>query len=125
MGQAMTKFESELHPVIGIDATNALIAAYGGIRLFVPTTIALDHGLSFEIGHAKAVILAKTFGGCHLSPPIGTAREYQRIKNQACSLKSDGVSVNEIALRFNVTRRTVFSWIADKTAPSQELAHGN
>lgn len=102
-----TKFEAEVTPIIGEEATLALMKDYGGIDLRVPATITPDHALTFTIGYENAVKLSKAFGRCVLKPPLGKKRKQINLIKEVTMLKNSGRSVDEIALYLNYTSRGV------------------
>lgn len=98
----------ELIETIGIDGASRLIAAFGGLRIYIPHTPQPDDTLSETVGYQTALTLAKSFGGDSVEIPNPTARGPQIIE-----LRASGVSINDIARSQHCTRRRVYQVLAE------------
>ncbi len=94
--------------LIGIEDAARLIAAYGGMRLYVPHTPEPDDTLSQTVGHESAVLLAQVYGGDRIDVPNPTPRRFRIIE-----LRASGVSIDVIARSLRCTRRRVFQVLAE------------
>jgi hypothetical protein len=94
--------------LIGIEDAARLIAAYGGMRLYVPHAPEPDDTLSQTVGHGSAVLLAQVYGGDRLDVPNPTPRRFRIIE-----LRASGVSIDVIARSLRCTRRRVFQVLAE------------
>ena len=59
--------------VIGLDAAEALVAAYGGVRIYVPIRSAPE-GLLATLGRAATEALSHRYGGERFDVPSGRTR---------------------------------------------------
>ena len=94
--------------LIGIEDAARLIAAYGGMRLYVPHAPEPDDTLSQTVGHESAVLLAQVYGGDRIDVPNPTPRRFRIIE-----LRASGVSIDVIARSLRCTRRRVFQVLAE------------
>jgi Homeodomain-like domain-containing protein len=94
--------------LIGIDRAARLIAAFGGMRLYVPHAPGPDDTLSKLIGNEAACALARVYGGDRIDVPNPTPRRIQIIE-----LRASGVSIDGIARSLRCTRRRVFQVLAE------------
>jgi hypothetical protein len=98
----------EIVSLIGIERAARLVAAFGGMRLYVPHYPEPDDTLSELIGNAAACALARIYGGDRIDVPNPTPRRIQIIE-----LRATGVSIDEIARSLRCTRRRVFQVLAE------------
>jgi Mor family transcriptional regulator len=105
---------------LGREATQKLVAAYGGTRIYVPVRAAPESAFATLIGHAAAEALSRYYGGERFDVPI--AKRGQRVlRGEICRLRRDGMHVTAIARALGCTRRYVFRILADQqTAPRSE-----
>jgi hypothetical protein len=94
--------------LIGVDRAARLIAAFGGMRLYVPHAPEPDDTLSGLIGHDAAWALARVYGGDRIDVPNPTPRRIQIVE-----LRASGVSIDAIARSVRCTRRRVFQVLAE------------
>jgi len=98
----------ELISMIGIEGAARLIAAFGGLRVYVPHAPEPDDALSETVGYDAALTLAKGFGGDRIDipnpPPRGT---------QILEMRASGVSIDDIARSQRCTRRRVYQVLAE------------
>jgi hypothetical protein len=101
--------------LIGHDAATALIAAFGGTRVYIPQNPEPADLLSEVIGHRPACALAQIFGGDRLEVPNPPPRRMRILE-----LRRKGLTINAIARTLACTRRRVFQVIAEaRTADSK------
>jgi hypothetical protein len=101
-------FLNELVHLIGLDSASRLVAAFSGMRLYVPHSPVPDDTLSETIGHQAALALARIYGGDRIDVPNPTPRRTRIIE-----LRADGVSIDLIARSLHCTRRRVFQVLAE------------
>jgi len=94
--------------LIGIDRAARLIAAFGGMRLYVPHAPEPNDTLSELIGFDAACALARIYGGNRIDVPNPTPRGIQILE-----LRASGVSIDGIARALHCTRRRVFQVLAE------------
>lgn len=97
--------------LIGHDGAAALVAAFGGTRVYVPQAPEPADTLSELIGHLPACALAQIFGGDRLEVPNPPPRQMRILE-----LRAKGVTINAIARTLGCTRRRVFQVIAEARA---------
>ena len=98
--------------VLGREATQKLVAAYGGIRIYVPVRAASESAFAALIGHEAAEALSRYYGGERFDVPI--AKRGQRVlRGEICRLRHDGLPVTAIARALGCTRGYVFRILAD------------
>jgi hypothetical protein len=97
--------------LIGHDAATALIAAFGGTRVYVPQVPEPEDTLSALIGHLPACALAQIFGGDRIEVPNPPPRRMRILE-----LRANGLTINVIARTLACTRRRVFQVIAEARA---------
>lgn len=96
----------EIADVVGLGATAALVASYGGVRLYVPETIVPDHPLVHLIGIEAARLLAQRFGGDRIEVPR-CADALRRVRNRALVEDAQHMSQRDLALKYHLTERAV------------------
>lgn len=96
----------EIADLVGLGATTALVARYGGVRLYVPETIPSDHVLAALIGMDAAARLAQRYGGDRLEVPR-CADALRRVRNRALVREAQSMSQRELALKYGLTERAV------------------
>ena len=113
----------ELTKLIGAPATQQMIAAFGGARLYVPRLPEPDDPLAQVLGLEAALALARVYGGDRLEVPNPPSR-----KARILELRQAGLSVDNIARQLGCTRRRVFQILAEAraaaTRPGGEVASG-
>lgn len=101
----------ELEAICGRVAAHKLLAAYGGVSVFIPGTLTDDHPLVAVMGATAAEALAAGIctghGGMQISLPLGpySARARQRELLRAAVAASG--SATTIARQLGVSIRTV------------------
>jgi hypothetical protein len=99
---------NELIEMIGIDRVARLIAAFGGLRLYVPHEPAPGDTLSETVGYEAALALAKGFGGDRIEIPNPTVRASRIIE-----LRARGLRIGDIARSQHCTMRRVYQVLAE------------
>jgi Homeodomain-like domain len=100
--------------LIGHDGATALIAAFGGTRVYIPQAPEPADTLSEVIGHLPACALAQIFGGDRLEVPNPPPRRMRILE-----LRAKGLTINAIARTLGCTRRRVFQVIAEARAAAE------
>ena len=98
----------DLVGLIGIEGTARLIAAFAGMRIYVPHVPQPEDNLSAVLGLDAARELALTYGGDRIDVPNPTPRRVQIV-----DLHAHGVSIDGIARELRCTRRRVFQVLAE------------
>ena len=106
--------------VIGREAAEKLIGAYGGIRIYVPVRAAPDGAFAILIGYSAAEALSRYYGGERFDVPIAK-RAPRALRGEIRRLRGDGMPVTAIARALGCTRRYVFRILAEEeSAPRLE-----
>lgn len=97
----------DLGAIMGMEASLRLLALYGGSSLYVPLEVTCNHPLALVLGLRPFQRFVDEYGGEVLSVPANT--EYDRLRRvrKVVRLLHDGVDVNEIARRLEITPRHV------------------
>ncbi len=104
---------NDLADVIGRPGALALAAVAGGGRLYVPTSPVAGSWLVRLLGDMQVARLVDRFGGDTLElplPPVAAARSAL-----VHELRAENYSVDEIADRVGLCRRSVFRILAEVT----------
>ena len=88
-----------------------LLAAAGGIRVWVPEEPRPSHDLTQLVGLDEARAIAKAIGPGPLAVPKPESIRRQEIPNQVADLRRNGLSVPQIALRLGISERSVYRHI--------------
>lgn len=94
-----------LTDVIGAEATLALIEAFAGTRVYVPSRVRVHGPLAKAVGQEAAAALADVHGGCYIVPPA--AKRWR-----TSVYRERGLSYAKIALRIGVSEHTVWRYLA-------------
>lgn len=89
-----------LTDAIGAEATLALIEAFAGTRVYVPSRASTRSPVVKAIGREAAAALAAVHGGCYIVPPA--AKRWR-----AHAYRARGWPFAKIALRLGLCERTV------------------
>lgn len=113
--------------LIGRDAAQALVARYGGTRLYIP--VRRKRGGFFDelcqtIGHEAAQLLTRTYASLNLGIPVMAETQRQnrdrRLQKRFDELTGSGLSarktVTKLAREFGLQERSV--WRVLKRVPS-------
>lgn len=107
--------QKELTALIGAEATRALVAAFGGIRIYIPTPCRLrpGHRLAQALGWEAAVKLCQAYGGTHdFKVPTCQTTKRQRLKaRQIRQLRAKCVPVKQIARLVHCTEKAVYEYL--------------
>ena len=102
----------ELIEVIGLDATRALIEAFGGTRLYVPGRLAPDHALVKLLGEPAAAALAAHYAGDELGVPRAAAAMRAALHRQIVAAYDAGASAARLAREHGCTERWIYAIVA-------------
>lgn len=103
----------EIAELIGMAAMLKLVAKYGGVRLYVPKTIATGHDLVELIGRQAAETLADHFGGEMLEIPKALLANVA-LRNVEIKQEYKYLSQRQLALKYNLTERQVRNIVYDE-----------
>jgi hypothetical protein len=98
--------------VLGCEATEKIIAEFGGARIWVPVRTSPDAKLTQILGDGAASTLCARFGGDYLQVP--NTMTAPNIHGRIAELHRQGCKINEIALAVGRSRRTVFRLLRRK-----------
>lgn len=105
---------SEIKEVIGLDATINLVRAFGGTRIYVPAKMGPGHKLIAALGEEASTALSKRFKGEEIAVPRA-AKALKAVRDrEMCILYDTGTSVPNLAKKFQLTERQVYT-ILSKT----------
>lgn len=107
--------------VIGLSATLALVEKAGGVRIYVPERLGDDHRLIEWLGRDAAVKLSEAYAMEELVVPR-CAEQLRNVRNRCIRQeRSLGASTAELALRYRLTERQVFTILSreDESASDQ------
>lgn len=117
----------ELVDAIGLPATLRLVDAFGGVRVYFPhpSRVRLDSDLARAIGADAVQRLAALWPSTYVALPQAAAY-LRRERNRAIHLEKDKLSIRELALKYDLTERAVYSIIinppADEPATARDEA---
>lgn len=106
--------------VIGLPATLALVEAAGGVRIYVPERLSDDHRLIEWLGREAAALLSASFAMEELVVPR-CAEALRRVRNRQIRHERDqGARPAELALRYRLTERQVYTILSRDDAPASD-----
>ncbi len=103
----MTASINDVIRIIGQEAADELVAAYGGRRLYVPTRIRSNHPLAIRLGCGPAILLAKAFGGDRIEVPTRRALDIRDRNRAIIAEHAAGVPQSALANRYQLTVRQI------------------
>jgi len=116
---------ASLQPIvdrIGLDAALKLVKAYGGVRLYVPKKVDVDHPLAALIGYPAAKALAAEFGGQpHFDIPKCEAALREHRNRQIRQDRAMGHSIRELALKYRLTEKQIGSILAEAVRDERQI----
>lgn len=99
--------------VIGLDGVLALVKAFGGVRLYVPTRLPDEHILVELLGRGAAERLAAEYGGQpHFDIPRAEGLVRALRNRRILADRAAGRSLRELALQYRLTERQVAKIVA-------------
>jgi len=111
---------TDVADAIGLPATLALVEHAGGVRIYVPERLSDDHRLVEWLGRDAAAMLSDAYAGEELVVPR-CAEALRRVRNrQIRRERSEGARPAELALRYRLTERQVFTILARDDAPASD-----
>lgn len=113
----------ELVQAIGLPATLRLVDAFGGVRVYFPnpTRVRVDSDLARAIGADAVQRLAAMWPSTYVSLPQAAAY-LRRERNRAIHREKDAVSIRDLALKYELSERAVYSIIINPPTEAPELA---
>jgi hypothetical protein len=112
----------EIADVVGLGAATALVARYGGVRLYVPETLTAEHPLVQLIGMDAAERLARHYGRERIEVPR-CVDAVRRARNRALVRDAEHMSQPELARKYQITERAVrLIWRDAGIAPDDRQA---
>lgn len=106
--------------VIGLAATLALVENAGGVRIYVPERLTDDHRLADWLGREAAASLSEAFAMEELVVPR-CAEALRRVRNRQIRHERDqGARPAELALRYRLTERQVYTILSRDDAPASD-----
>jgi hypothetical protein len=100
---------------IGGDATDKLVADFGGRRLYIPMAPGPGDRITRSIGLISAMAMARMFGGDRLLIPNTSSHARRRVRIVA--MRAAHVSISRIAHELRCTERYVYKVLASYRAP--------
>jgi hypothetical protein len=98
-----------------LEATMMIVKEHGGTRLCIPSAshdLHGEHPLVIKVGMKPAQLLAAYFSGETIEVPTGKKATEKMRRLQAISEHNwGGVSVDDLAKKYRVHRRTMFRWL--------------
>lgn len=115
----------ELLGGMGAEATRALVAWRGGVRLYVPSRLPLGHELVLRLGEPAARFLVQRYAGSLLMIPRAAhqLRAQRDAAIRAAYAGGSGESCSALALRYGLHLRQVWRIVnaADVAVPQMTL----
>lgn len=105
----MCELLAEIRRVIGVEATDSLLARFGGCHLRIPLRTKEGHPIARVVGMTASARLSAHFGGEILNIPSAYRERLQRRNDQIVSARMAGQSVESLAREHRLTTRSVFS----------------
>lgn len=104
----------DLGAVLGVSATNRLIAVFGGRSLYVPETMTAGHPIALVLGELPAARLVEAFGGETLSnlPTDEECARLRRVRDVAELIKN-GINPQVIGRLVGVSTKQVVRYRAE------------
>ena len=100
----------QLIDTIGFDHAMALVKAYGGTRIYVP--LSRTQWLNEVLDDTALRAMCQAFGGSFIDLPKQD-KVIQKIRDEKIRAERSEYSLNELALRYNLTRRHVQNILRD------------
>lgn len=109
---------AEIEAVIGVDAAQVLVHAYGGTVIYIPGKAYSNHPFNVLIGVEAFAKLANHFRvgetGIRILMPMGRNAKIRECGDKILRLSGEGISTQEIAKRLKIHVRTVYRHLAAK-----------
>lgn len=93
--------------IAGDEAGRKLTHAFGGQRIYVPSSLGPDHRLARAVGLEVAQMICREIGPGHIHVPTGAGAARNALAQQIEALDVQGLSANQIAETVNCSERTV------------------
>lgn len=105
----MCELLAEIRRVIGVEATDSLLARFGGCHLRIPLRAREGHPITAAVGMTASARLSAHFGDEILNVPSAYRERLDRRNAQIVTARASGQSVESLAREHRLTTRTVFS----------------
>lgn len=107
----------EIVQAIGLPATLGLIEKFGGVRVYFPhpSRVRADSDLARAIGAEAVQRLAALWPSTYVALPQAAAY-LRRERNRAIHREKDALSIRELALKYELGERAVYSIIMNPPA---------
>ncbi|WP_085440210.1 Mor transcription activator family protein [Magnetofaba australis] len=113
---------SAINDAIGPNGAQTLIRECGGTRVFVPRRMHPRHRLAHLLGLQVATRLVDRLGGVTLAIPRKSTLQRNKRDAEIIRLYDEGLSVKELARRFELTDRRIYAILSTPQEP--EVGHG-
>lgn len=113
MTESPSEFMRELIDTIGASAAMSVVRVFGGGRIYVPKSAALDdqHPLTVLLGWPLAARLCDRLGGERFEVPRAAAVEV-RLRNEEIARRfGQGKSIRQLAIAFGISKSAVWNAI--------------
>lgn len=107
----------ELKDLIGEDAANDFLFAFGGMRIWIPSPKPCPKSEIWRsriiktAGEDAALTLFVTYGGDYLYVPNGKQSRPLDARRKVAEMQRQGMTINEMAEAVGRSRRTIFRWL--------------
>lgn len=106
----------DIAETIGVDIAAALVAHFGGTRLYVPAAPKPHHGIVKHLAPEQVARLVSTYGGQEIDVPMHLHDEAKARRGLIVKLRRERLSVRAIARQAKCTERHVWQVLADARA---------
>jgi hypothetical protein len=97
----------EIVQMIGEEGTAALVAQYGGTRIYISSTLKPEHPLCSLLGHEAAQKISDEFGGLSVEIPRGVGLQRERRNLLIVADSAAGISQRLLALKYHLSERCI------------------
>ncbi|MDD9911636.1 MAG: hypothetical protein OXR68_03950 [Alphaproteobacteria bacterium] len=95
---------AEIAEITDIDTAWKALDAFGGLKVYIPKNITLDHPLSQKLGFENARKIARIMGGCDYDFPIGNSMKSKKL----AILNTTERNAQKVAKQLGCTERYVY-----------------
>ncbi len=104
----------EMSDIIGLEAVQALVSAYGGTLLTIPQKLPEDHPLAVLLGTEVAGKLSEHYALERVDVPRAHFARMHARNRRLCADHHAGESVRQLALQYRLTERRVWEILAEE-----------
>lgn len=97
----------ELRTMIGAEKTAVLVQWLGGTSLYIPSKLTDEHALAQWLGLELSQTVCAEFGGLSIEIPRMVELKRTERNVQIIADRADGISINKIARKYEMTARNV------------------